>query len=132
MIIHTAIRNFVINALKETVTEASFFDGRPAVLEVADLPAVAVYLTDVAKAENYLDGDQWSAVLHIEVFSAAQDPDSVFDEWVEREIYPAMQHIPALMNLVESLTPIGYEYRRDEDLATWGSADLMYLVTYIR
>lgn len=132
MIIHSAIRSFVLDALKKSISGVIFFDGRPAILDVEDLPAIAVYLTDATKTENYLDGEQWSAVLHIEVFLRAQDPDALFDQWMENEIYPVMANIPPLVDLVESLTPVGYEYRRDEELATWGSADFMYQITYIR
>lgn len=132
MMIHTAIRTVVLTALKKTVTDATFFDGRPAFLEAKELPAIAVYLTDATKTEHYLDGDQWGAVLHIEVFLKADTPDSALDAWMEKEIYPVMQDIPELMGLVESLTPIGYDYRRDEEATTWGSSDFMYSITYLR
>ncbi|MBC3253509.1 phage tail protein [Serratia fonticola] len=132
MIIHSAIRKFTLNALEEKIPEVVYFDGRPAVLDVEELPAIAVYLTDILKNENYLDGEQWGAVLHVELFLKAQTPDSIFDEWMEKYIYPIMKNIPALEGLIESFTPIGYEYRRDEELATWGSSDLMYSITYLK
>ena len=42
---HTGIRAAVLDALEKHNTGATFFDGRPAVFDEADFPAVAVYLT---------------------------------------------------------------------------------------
>ncbi|MDU2381046.1 MAG: phage tail terminator protein, partial [Enterobacter cloacae] len=44
---HTEIRQAVIEGLESVIgNSAIFFDGRPAVIEEEDFPAVAVYLTD--------------------------------------------------------------------------------------
>ncbi|SUF71008.1 tail protein [Salmonella enterica] len=44
---HTDIRLAVIAALSGGIAcDVTFFDGRPAVIEEDDFPAVAVYLTD--------------------------------------------------------------------------------------
>lgn len=44
---HTEIRQAVIDGLESVIgNSAIFFDGRPAVIEEEDFPAVAVYLTD--------------------------------------------------------------------------------------
>lgn len=132
MIIHTAIRTTVINALKKSIADANIFDGRPSFLSDKELPAVAVYITDAEKTPDYIDGEQWGSVLHVEVFLKSTEPDSALDAWMEKEIYPVMQDIPVLMELVESITPIGYDYRRDEEATTWGSSDFMHAITYIR
>ncbi|HAN6547360.1 TPA: phage tail protein, partial [Escherichia coli] len=42
---HTDIRAAVLDALEKHDTGATLFDGRPAVFDEADFPAVAVYLT---------------------------------------------------------------------------------------
>ncbi|EFG1132378.1 phage tail protein, partial [Escherichia coli] len=42
---HTELRAAVLDALEKHDTGATFFDGRPAVFDEADFPAVAVYLT---------------------------------------------------------------------------------------
>lgn len=44
---HTLIRQKIIDVLEEAIgIDVMFFDGRPAVIEEEDFPAVAVYLTD--------------------------------------------------------------------------------------
>lgn len=129
---HTAIRTAVLDALKASLTgnPITFFDGRPGFLDVQDLPAIAVYLCDAEPSGDYLDGDLWRATLHVEVFLKAASPDSELDKWVEQEIYPVMQNVPALNNVAETVSPQGYDYQRDDEAVTWGSADLKYSLTY--
>ena len=80
---HTEIRQAVIDGLESVIgNSAIFFDGRPAVIEEEDFPAVAVYLTDAEYTGEELDADTWQATLHIEVFLPAQVPDSELDEWI--------------------------------------------------
>ncbi|BBE76912.1 MULTISPECIES: phage minor tail U family protein [Phytobacter] len=129
---HPQIRAAVLNALKDNITDSvTWFDGRPAFLEVQDLPAVAVYLTDAQFTGAMVDEDQWSATLHIEVFLKADLPDAALDEWMESRIYPVLSDIPGLSDLIELMTPLGYDYQRDEDMSTWGAADMQYSITYI-
>ena len=77
-----------------------------------------------------LDADTWRATLHIEVFLPAQVPDSELDSWMESRIYPAMSAIPALAGMITTMVQQGYDYRRDDDMALWSSADLTYSITY--
>lgn len=129
---HPQIRAAVLNALKDNITDSvTWFDGRPAFLEVQDLPAVAVYLTDAQFTGAMVDEDQWSATLHIEVFLKAELPDAALDEWMESRIYPVLSDIPGLSGLIELMAPLGYDYQRDDEMATWGSADMQYSITYI-
>lgn len=129
---HPQIRAAVLNALKDNITDSvTWFDGRPAFLEVQDLPAVAVYLTDAQFTGAMVDEDQWSATLHIEVFLKADLPDAALDEWMESKIYHVLSDIPGLSDLIELMAPLGYDYQRDEDMSTWGSADMQYSITYI-
>lgn len=129
---HPQIRAAVLNALKDNITDSvTWFDGRPAFLEVQDLPAVAVYLTDAQFTGAMVDEDQWSATLHIEVFLKADLPDAALDEWMESRIYPVLSDIPGLSGLIEMMVPLGYDYQRDDEMATWGSADMQYSITYI-
>ncbi len=118
---HTDIRAAVLDALEQHEHGATLFDGRPVVFDEEDFPAIAVYLTDA---------DTWRATLHIEVFLPAQVPDSELDQWMESRIYPAMTAIPALAGLITTMVTQGYEYRRDDDMALWSSADLTYSITY--
>lgn len=129
---HTLIRQAVIGSLKTTITDASvsWFDGRPVTLNSDQLPAIAVYLTDSRPTQNVLDGDEWSAVLHVEVFLKAAVPDSALDTWIENNIYPAFSDMPELRALTEMLVAEGYDYQRDDEMATWGSADLRHTLTY--
>ncbi len=49
---------------------------------------------------------------------------------MENRIYPAMNNIPALSGLITTMVQQSYDYRRDDDLALWSSADLTYSITY--
>ena len=131
MIKHTEIRSAVLDALTSSLgSDVIFFDGRPAVLNETDFPAVAVYLTDAKYTGQRLDEDSWRADLHIELFLAAQIPDSELDAWMETKIYPALSEIPALSELIETMVAQGYGYQRDDEMAMWSSADLSYQLTY--
>ncbi|WP_312743905.1 phage minor tail U family protein [Cedecea neteri] len=128
---HSAIRAAVLAKLKADISDpVTWFDGRPAFLEEGDLPAVAVYLSDAEYTGATLDADDWQATLHIEVFLKATNPDTALDAWLEEKIYPALQEIPGLEALIETMTPQGYDYQRDDEMATWGSVDLTYAITY--
>ena len=131
---NTAIRKAVLDALKASITapDVTFFDGRPVFLDVTDLPTVAVYLTDSESTGEYIDGDHWRSVLHVEVFLKAKSPDSALDEWMENNIYPVMGDIPALYEQIESLSPLGYDYQRDDEAITWGSSDITYRLSYFK
>ncbi|XUV80210.1 phage minor tail U family protein [Enterobacter sp. TMH.L2] len=128
---HSAIRAAVLAKLKADISDSvTWFDGRPAFLEEGDLPAVAVYLSDAEYTGDTIDADDWQATLHIEVFLKASNPDTALDAWLEEKIYPALQEIPGLEALIETMTPQGYDYQRDDEMATWGSVDLTYSLTY--
>ena len=129
---HPLIRKAVLDALKAGNAQAvTWFDGRPSVLDAQDLPAVAVYLTDAESTGESVDEDMWRATLHIEVFLKGDDTDSALDEWMENNIYPVMASIPTLSGVLETMSARGYDYQRDDELATWGSADLQYSVSYV-
>ena len=110
---HTELRAAVLDALEKHDTGATFFDGRPAVFDEEDFPAIAVYLTGAEYTGEELDSDTWQAELHIEVF-----------------LPPVMSDIPALSDLITSMVASGYDYRRDDDAGLWSSADLTYVITY--
>ncbi len=76
---HTELRAAVLDALEKHDTGATLFDGRPAVFDEEDFPAIAVYLTGAEYTGEELDSDTWQAELHIEVFLPAQVPDSELD-----------------------------------------------------
>ncbi|HEJ7174541.1 TPA: phage tail protein [Serratia marcescens] len=131
MVKHSLIRTAVTNALAAHLSDTvTFFDGHPGVLQESDFPAIAVYLTDAQHTGNYIDTDHWQAVLHIGLFLGAQVPDSELDAWMETHIYPRLNDVPGLAELIETMTPQGYDYQRDEEMAAWSSADLSYLITY--
>lgn len=128
---HTLIRQKIIDVLEEAVgNDVMFFDGRPAVIEEEDFPAVAVYLTDAEYTGEELDADMWAATLHIEVFLSSQVPDSELDEWMESHIYPALADVPGLDSLLTLMVPQGFDYQRDDAMGLWTSADMKYSITY--
>lgn len=131
MIKHTAIRNAVLERCRSTITDdVTYFDGRPAFIDENDLPAVAVFLDDARYTGSELDTDSWRAMLHIVVYLKATQPDAALDQWVEEKIYPVLNDIPELAPLLETMSPVGYDYQRDDEVATWGAADLSYQLTY--
>lgn len=128
---HSLIRKAIIDALETEIgAGAIFFDGRPAVIEENDFPAVAVYLTDAEYTGEELDADTWTALLHIEVFLPAQVPDSELDEWMETRIYPAISEVEGLRNLITLMVQQGFDYQRDDGLGLWSSADMKYSINY--
>lgn len=133
MSIHSDIRHAVLESLKQQATKKTnitWFDGRPGFIDTEELPAIAVYLSDAQYSGDYLDGNNWIAVLHIEVFMKASLPDSALDHMVEDVVLPAMRDAGNLNQLTESITPQGYDYQRDAEAMTWGSADVTYLLRY--
>lgn len=132
---HPRIREAVLNAIQDAndyPENITWFDGRPSLFDESELPAVAVYLTDAQFTGGDLDGDSWAALLHIEVFLGAAATDTELDEWMERKIYPALESIPALKGLIESMAPQGYDYQRDAELNLWSSADMKFSINYER
>lgn len=105
---HTQIRQAVLARLREQCGDsATFFDGLPAFIDAQELPAVAVWLSDAQYTGKMTDEDDWQAVLHIAVFIRAQAPDSELDMWMESTIFPALNDIPALSGLIDTLIPLG-------------------------
>lgn len=128
---HSLIRQKIIDVLEQSIVEkAILFDGRPAVIEESDFPAVAVFLTDAEYTGEELDTDMWAATLHIEVFLPSQVPDSELDKWMESHIYPALSDVPGLDSLITLMVPQGFDYQRDDAMGLWSSADMKYSITY--
>lgn len=129
---HQQIRQRILETLRgmDGAGSITFCDGRPAFIDAETLPVLAVYLTDARATPDLLDGDSWQAVLHLEIFISAEEPDSALDEWIETLIYPALDTVDNADGLVTSIIPQGYDYQRDQELATWGSADLTCLINY--
>ncbi len=116
---HTQIRQVVLARLREQCGDsATFFDGLPAFVDAQELPAVAVWLSDAQYTGKMTDEDDWQAVLHIAVFIRAQAPDSELDMWMESTIFPALNDVPALSGLIDTLIPLGFNYQRDNEMAT--------------
>lgn len=131
MMKHTVIRSAILDALRAAITQnVTFFDGRPAAVNAQSLPAIAVYFSDAALAENYLDSELWQATLHIELFLQENSPDATLDSWMEEQIFPALKSASVLEERTETFSAQGYEYLRDEEERTWRSADLNYSITY--
>ena len=108
---HTQIRQAVLARLREQCGDsATFFDGLPAFIDAQELPAVAVWLSDAQYTGKMTDEDDWQAVLHIAVFIRAQAPDSELDMWMESTIFPALNDIPALSGLIDTLIPLGFNF----------------------
>ncbi|EOP3648542.1 TPA: phage tail protein, partial [Escherichia coli] len=81
-------------------------------------------------ADEFVDEGTWEATLHIEVFLRAKEPDSALDMWMEEKILPALEAVPGLSALLLKMNLQGYDYRRDDEFMMWGSADLLWKITY--
>lgn len=127
-----AIRSAVIAHLQKNIPDVlTWFDGRPANIDVNELPAIAVYLTDNQKTGDYLDESAWSATLHVEVFLKAKATDTELDLFMEGKIIPFLDEVPALEALLESSDVIGYDYQRDDEMMYWGSSDYQIGISYL-
>lgn len=132
---HLQIRKAVLDAIHDAVSdpdEITWFDGRPSVISEDELPGLAVYITDAQYTGDNVDGNSWEAILHVEVLLGASATDTELDEWMEREIFPGLESIPALSEFLESMTQQGYDYSRDIDANMWSSADMKYSIKYER
>lgn len=128
---HTQIRQAVLTQLESPSGPAvALFDGLPAFIEAAELPALAVWLSDAQYAGRMTDENDWEAVLHVAVFLTAQAPDAELDTWMEEKILPALAAEDGLETLIDTLTPLGYGYQRDAEMANWGMAEITYRITY--
>lgn len=124
---HTQIRHAVLAKLESlSGSSAMLHDGLPVFIEPEELPALAVWLTDAQFAGQMLDESDWEAVLHVAVFLKAQAPDAELDLWMEEKIFPALEEVIDLENLINTMTPLGYDYQRDSEMATWGMAEITY------
>ncbi|WP_368913654.1 phage tail terminator protein [Providencia sp. 1701011] len=130
MIKHTKIRELVIEGLKASIPKLSTYDGRPVNFDENELPVVAVYLTEPHPDPKYLDSNQWTAILHIELFLKAAKTDSDLDKWVEEKLYPAIKNITNLGDVLTDMTPKGFDYDRDDEMALWASVDITYQIEY--
>lgn len=128
---HTQIRQAILaNSGFLTGITTTLFDGLPAFIEPEDLPALAVWLSDAQYAGVMTDENDWQAVLHVAVFLKALAPDAELDAWMEEKIFPALEDVSGLENLIDTMTPLGYDYQRDSEMATWGMAEITYRITY--
>jgi len=128
---HTRIRHSVLAKLESlSGSSAMLHDGLPVFIEPEELPALAVWLTDAQYTGAMTDEDDWQAVLHVAVFLKAQAPDAELDAWMEEKIFPALEAVSGLESLIDTITPLGYDYQRDSDMATWGMAEITYRITY--
>lgn len=130
MIIHTAVRNAVAARLQAAAPEAKVYDGAPRFLEPEDLPALAVWISDAEYQGETVDGDDWTAVLHIGVFLGVHSHDSELDRWTEEKIYPALDEDSGLAALISLMTPQGYHYQHDDESGVWAAAEITYQITY--
>ncbi|HDN2510172.1 TPA: phage tail protein [Providencia rettgeri] len=130
MIPHTKIRELVIEGLKKSIPKLSTYDGRPVNFDENELPVVAVYLTEPRPDPEYLDSNQWTAILHIELFLKAAKTDSDLDKWVDEKLYPAIKSMTNLGDVLTDMTPKGFDYNRDDEMALWASVDITYQIKY--
>lgn len=134
MSVITKIRSIVVDALILAVNNKKgviVFDGLPAYIdENAELPAIAVHISDIKPSGEYLDEDLWCATLHITVLEQMGTPDSELDDWVSNIIIPVIDECGALARRCCSIDYSGMEYPRNEASAACSVVDVLYDITY--
>lgn len=133
MSINNQIREAVIADLTAVLGGGfTYFNGRPASVEVStdpdtddQLPAVAVFV-DEGKATNSGFGDEeWSAVLHVEIFQLAlNDMDSALDAISDQILQVITRHYDA-SGILAGCDRSGFNYTRDDE-QPWGTLDLTF------
>lgn len=63
-------------------------------------------------------------------FLKAESPDRELDDWMEGKIYPALSDVQQLASLIDTMTPTGYDWQRDGDMALWAMTEITYQITY--
>ncbi|WP_301553410.1 phage tail terminator protein, partial [Salmonella enterica] len=53
----------------------------------------------------------------------AQAPDTALDIWMEEKIFPALEEVSGLERLIDTMTPLGYDYQRDSEYLDDENAD---------
>ncbi|EDM2310768.1 phage tail protein, partial [Salmonella enterica subsp. enterica serovar Typhimurium] len=46
------------------------------------------------------------------------------------KIYPALSDVQQLASLIDTMTPTGYDWQRDGDMALWAMTEITYQITY--
>lgn len=133
MSINNEIRLAVIADLTAVLGESfTYFNGRPASVEVSsdpgtedELPAVAVFVDEGKAANSDFGDEEWSAVLHVEIFQLAlNDMDSALDAISDQVLQVITRHYDAA-GLLAGCSRSGFNYTRDDE-QPWGTLDLTF------
>ncbi|MEY8204884.1 MAG: phage tail terminator protein [Bermanella sp.] len=136
MEINNLIREAVIADLKAVMGDGfTYINGVPANIAAADgddpgdLPAVAVYLVEGEATDNEFDSEEWSAVLHVEIFMlAVNGVDAELDVPGEQVRQVLERHYRA-QGLLTACSRGSFTYGRDE-VQPWGTLDLTFAIDW--
>lgn len=127
---HREIRAAVLSALKDNISErVSWFDGRPVFIDEQELPAVAVYLTDASAADEFVD--EGPGRRHCILKFSQGKRTGLGTGYVDGRENPSCAgggSRPQCVTAEDESS--GYDYRRDDEFMMWGSADLLWKITY--
>ncbi|MFS6802404.1 phage tail terminator protein [Edwardsiella tarda] len=130
----TEIRKALVDELHRVLKDesaVSIFNGLPSFVDgEGELPAVSVYLSDIADDDEFLDDPKWRAVLHVTVFVKSSLPDSTLDSWASRFVFPVVPNCRELLRLCSSIDFVGCAYDRSDVAATWAALDVKYNITF--
>ncbi len=127
---HTELRAAVLDALEKRDTGRRFLMVAPLFLMrriFRQLPFISPALNTRAKSWTAIPGRR-SCILKFSCLLRCR-----IQSWMRGwspGFYPVMSDIPALAGLITTMVTQGYEYRRDDDMALWSSADQLF--HYIR
>lgn len=133
MSINNQIRLAVIADLTaELGSGFTYFNGRPATVEVNtdpdvadDLPAVAVFLEDGKVTDSDFGSEEWGATLHIEIFDiAVNDMDAALDAVSDQVLLVIERHYDA-GGILSACGRAGFNFTRDDE-QPWGTLDLTF------
>lgn len=49
---------------------------------------------------------------------------------MEEKLYPAIESMSNLGDVLTDMTPKGFDYDRDDEMALWASVDITYQIEY--
>lgn len=110
----------------------TYFNGRPSVVRVNkdpdvddDLPAIAVFIDEGRATDSDFDSEEWSAVLHVEIFQMSiNDMDAALDVVGDQVRQVITRHYTA-DGVLSDCSRSGFNYTKDEE-QPWGALDLTF------
>lgn len=131
MIIHTQIREEIIETLQNALSEKHWYNGRPSFIDIdEEQSAVAVFIEDANCTPVTACYEEWEAKLNIVLYQKAlNDAETRLDEKAQA-VANALQAVE--FQHLSAIQLAGYTYDQDEQHSTWHIAVIQYDINYER